>query len=108
MSLYRFRLEWLAPKNFSLEIFPYRLFCLDSYASLFLTTNKGNQIPANNKEINKMTKPDFMLDPEDDMLYVSASEIEELAETFQIIGLDSDRRAYNDYDYDSDNYGYDY
>lgn len=55
-----------------------------------------------------MTKPDFMLDPEDDMLYVSSSEIEELAETFQIIGLDSDRRVYSDYDYDSDNYGYDY
>jgi hypothetical protein len=69
---------------------------------------RGVKIPAKNKEINKMTKPDFMLDPEDDIIYVSTSEMEDLLDTFKIVGLDSDRGAYDDYEYDSDNYGYDY
>jgi|688.fasta_scaffold2469091_1 hypothetical protein len=55
-----------------------------------------------------MSKPEFMLDPEDDIIFPSTQELDDLVESFTIIGLDANRSAYNDYDYDSDNYGYDY
>lgn len=55
-----------------------------------------------------MLKPDFIKDPEDDIILESRQEIDDLIESYKTAGLDSYREAYDYDNYDVDNYGYDY
>ena len=61
---------------------------------------------AGEKQTTKETTT-MMLDP-DDMFIETTEEVESFLSEYTKSEYDSYRPAYNDYDYDSDNYGYDY